>query len=274
MASLLYALHADNVTPNATITATTENASYPATNLQDRIFAKVAKLTGTTGNFVFDFGAAQRVDVIAFGPHNLTAALAGVKIQANATNSWATPTMDVTLTVPSYHEDGQSANVWKDITGESGYDTGGFRYWRLVFGTANAANIAIGEVWLIAQKRTLAKNLLWGGQFGITLADAHPVIEHRTESGVPLIYDRGYKVRQILGSLRTSQTGMTELLSWHRSLRGRVYPTFIVPNSDDTPLADGWFVRFATSEQAIQRQFHQGNVATVAWVEDSRGPAL
>jgi hypothetical protein len=235
--SVKYGRASDNVAPNATsITATTEDSEYPAENAIDLDPGKPAKLTGTTGSFVFDFGAAQRMDHVAIIHHNLTAGLGSVKFQCNSSNSWGSPTVDATLTVPSDWEDNYPVSFHKDLTGVSGYSSGGFRYARLNFGSANDAAIALGEIVILSQARTLSIV-----RPDVTTSEQRPLIEHGTDYEIATIYDRGTPVRTFSAEVLNNGTTST-IDSWYRDVKGRVLPFLFIPNA---AVNDAWFVRFA-----------------------------
>ena len=66
MANLVYGRPTDNIAATATaIVGSAPDAAYPAANLVDLNPAKPAKLTTATGNWVFDFGSAKQVDLVA-----------------------------------------------------------------------------------------------------------------------------------------------------------------------------------------------------------------
>jgi hypothetical protein len=238
--SILYGRATDNVADNATITASAADAEYPATNLVDLDPSKPAKLTTTTGNWVFDFGSAQRQDLVAIIHHNLTAGLA-LNWQCNATDSWGAPTVDASLTVPSDWEDGYPVSFFKDLTGVSGYSSGGFRYGRLVITGTNAANIAIGEIVVLAAIRTLSMV-----RAEVSFLETRQIIEHVTDYEVATIYDRGVPVRTFDGSVVSNGTTST-IDTWWRGVKGRVTPFFFAPNAT---VNDAWFVRFGTPSKS------------------------
>ena len=97
--SVLCQYPSDNVAPNyATIGVNTgsEDTDYPAAYLADGRPGRPAKLTTTSGSWVFAFAAAQRLDLVALGAHNLSAAT----LEGNATNAWGAPTFSAALTIP------------------------------------------------------------------------------------------------------------------------------------------------------------------------------
>lgn len=240
MANLLYVRPSENVIANATITASAADAEYPATRLHDGNPADPAKLTTTSGNFVFAFGAAQRIDVVALIHHNLTAGLE-VRIQGNASNVWTSPTFNQQITIPAYRENGFPINPFLDLTGLSGYSASGFQYWRLVIVGANAEAVAIGELVLGSVKRTLEINLSWG----LLDDEDQPVVEHRTSARVSHIVSEGTAVRTLEGEVDTTDAGGASLLSLSRDSRGRARPFLVVP---DPATNDALFVRFIESK--------------------------
>lgn len=266
MANLLYCLPTDIVTANASIVGTTADGTYPATNLGDLDPAVPAKLTGTSGNWVFDFGSAQRVDVVAIIHHNLTAGL-NVQIQGNATNAWGAPTLAASITIPAFGEDGQPANPFLDLTGVSGYSTSGFRFWRLLIGAASGANVAIGEFLLVSNKRTLTKNIRWGAEE----TEEHPVIEHETAHGVTRVYDLGVRRRRLRAELFISDANLALFRTLHRSAKGRVRPFLVVPNPS---VNDAWFVRFDAASVNRQYVVTDRSTFTFGLEELSRGLVL
>lgn len=265
--NVIYQKLTDQVADNAaSVIATTEDAAYPAANLYDFKPAKPAKLTGTTGNWVWDFTIAQRVDLIALIHHNLTAGL-DVRIQGNATNSWGAPTLTTAITIPAYRDDGYPVNPWRDLTGVAGYSTSGFRYWRLVVVGTNAAAIAIGEVWLGSTKRTLDPNVDWG----VHRIHERKMVEHETDFGVVSAYDLGVTVRKLTGNLDTTDAQRDLVLAWWESTHGRVYPFLLIPNGDEN---EAWLVRWGRSMHDTTFDLIDRNTIPLEFQEVGRGLVL
>lgn len=265
MSDLLVGRYDLNVADNATVTGTTADTDYPATYLVDGNLARPAKLTGTTGDWVFDFGAAQRIDLMAFGPHNLTAALGGVLFQGNASDGWGAPTLSTTLTIPSYREDGQSVNVWKDLTGVSGYSTTGFRYWRLRVGTANAAAVAVGDVALYSQKTTL-RNF----RIGVMDADRIPAVIHSTTYEVDTTYHLGVARRRLSGDIVLTAAELASVQTWYRGGKGSTQWHTVVL---DSAVNDARFARF-DADLGFSRMGNGHFGVSLSMTEVSRGLAL
>ena len=122
------------------ITASTEDAFYPASNLKDPRTTKKFRTTATSGNVVFDFITTEAVDTImvrgdALSGRGFTGTLT---VEANATDSWGSPAYTSTLTFSDDNNIG--FNV---LTSDESY-----RYWRIVgSGTSylELSNICIGK---------------------------------------------------------------------------------------------------------------------------------
>lgn len=242
--SVIYGPPSENVASLATIVATTEDADYPAENLADLNPGKPAKLAGTSGTFVFDFGAPQRIDLVALWHHNLDAGLS-VLFQGNATDSWGTPSLSAAVTIPALAADGYPVCPFKDLTGVTGYTTAGFRFWRLVVVGTNSVPVAIGDLWLAEIKRTFddaidreAENV-----------EDHPVIEHETDFEIPLVYDLGVRLRQLRATVIIDPTILRPALeAWYRDCHGRARASLFIPESS---VNDALFVRFGAGGLTI-----------------------
>lgn len=127
-----------NRVDSATITASSEVASLPASNVAQLWRSKPWRSTGCASEWIkFDFGAAAAVRALALVGHNFTSG-ATLKIQANATDVWTAPSIDVTLT---YHAD----NVVYLWSSDQSY-----RYWRITIVDASNPDgfIEVGRVFL------------------------------------------------------------------------------------------------------------------------------
>lgn len=126
----------------ATVTASSDASSgLTGANVVDDMVSKPWRSTGDTSEqLVFDLGAAVQIKAIGLHVFNLTSA-ATVKVQANATNSWGSPTLDDTVAIVTDADSGVLERlVW------TGNQT--LRYWRIDI--ADAANpngyVQIGRV--------------------------------------------------------------------------------------------------------------------------------
>ncbi len=104
------------------ISCTSENVSYPLSNLKHPFSSKVFRSTATSDSVVFDFGSVQSVDSIAvrstyqsgWGHGDLT-------IEANGTDEWSSPAYTSTLSV----------DVNKDIAFTLLETAVNYRFWRI-----------------------------------------------------------------------------------------------------------------------------------------------
>jgi hypothetical protein len=253
----------DNVARNyATIgvNSGSEDADYPAAYLADGRPGRPAKLTTNAGSWVFDFGSATRVDLVALGAHNITAAT----IEANATNAWGSPTLSAALTIPAPTADGHSVNAWLDLTAVTGYSAGGFQYWRLV--VSGSVPCAVGELWLGSQKRVAERNYMWG--FGV--GETHANIAHMTEFMVPLVYALGSRQRQLGVTFRASDAGALLLREWFRAMKGVGLTSVFIPDSTTN---DAWWIRQA-QDYAEAATYPDARDVSMTLVEHATGVPL
>lgn len=109
---------------DATITASSEDANYGRSALQDIHLANTFRFTGDTSeNIVFDLGSAMAVSSCGI-ISNLTAS-ATITLEGNSSDSWGSPAVSESITAAD-------RNLMHYFTEET------YRYWRLVF--ADAAN--------------------------------------------------------------------------------------------------------------------------------------
>jgi len=255
MSETIFQYPSDNVAGDyATIGVNTgtEDPDYPAAYLADGRPGRPAKLTTTSGSWVFAFGAAQRIDLVALGAHNLTA----VTLEGNATNAWGAPSFSAALTIPAVTADGHSVNAWRDLTTASGYSSGGFQYWRLV--VSGGVACAVGELWLGSTKRVAEQSYMWE----YSIEEMHANIEHLTEFLIPNIYSLGSRQRRMLVTFRVSDANALVLKEWYRSLHGSGAVGIIIPRSTEN---DSWWVRQSVdyAESAVYTDVHDISMTLV-----------
>ena len=117
-----------NEVKTATITALTETPGYSFdTALKDtRRSRRGRTLSKSNQTFLFDLGTAKAISYFVLIDHNLTAT-AVVHLQANATDVWTAPTVDITVTYGTY--------LLHEFTSTTSY-----RYWRLTIHDTNNTN--------------------------------------------------------------------------------------------------------------------------------------
>ncbi len=228
-----YFLPADLVSDTATPSVETGSAATgyePAylIDFSDANRQRPAKLTGTTGAWLLDFGSAQRVDGVALW-HNFDEALGNVKIQMNAANSWGAPTMSATVVPPAKLGDGSTVKIFQDMRTVSGYSASGFRYLRVALTTANSVNLGL-KVLCFSGIRSLTRQV----KAGLRQPKRRPSISHDTdfESGA-WTYDLQTGVRQFIGDVTVNATDRAAIQYWFDACGGRAGLAVLVPEPDD-----------------------------------------
>jgi hypothetical protein len=255
-----YSLPGDDIaaTYATVVTASAEDPDYLAVNIASGSPSRPAKLTTTSGWFVYDFGVAVNIAAVALIYHNLDAGLA-VTIQANVADAWGAPPVSQALTIPAHHEDGWPVSPWALIAGSPSY-----RWWRLNITGVNSLTIAIGRWVLVGALRQLTEDVLWGEEE----REEHTIVEQRTELGIETIYDLGGKRRHFSGEFGILNTSAATLQSLYRSAKGRTLPWLLVP---DTAVNDAWFVRFEESQFSRTRETYNHNRIPFRVQELARG---
>jgi len=205
----------------------TEDPDYPAAYLADGRPGRPAKLTTTSGSWVFDFGTAKTVALVALGPHNLASAT----LEGNSTNAWGSPAFSAALTIPAATADGHSVNAWRVLAGTPSY-----QFWRLV--VSGSVPCAVGELWLGSTVRQTDR----GYALGFSLGETQPTIQHQTEFLIPLTYALGSRQRRLALTFRCRAVGALALREWYRSMQGPGRTGLFVP---DASVNDAWWVRQA-----------------------------
>lgn len=261
--SVLYQYPSDNVALNFAslgVNAGSEDLDYPAAYLANGRPGLPAKLTTTTGAWVFDFGAAQRVDLAALGPHNLTAAV----LQGNATNDWGSPTFEAAFTIDAASADGHSRNAWLDATQVGAYTPTGFQFWRLL--VTSASPCAVGELWLGQTLRVMTRSY----SLGFTIEETLPTITHLTEFRMPLVYALGSRERRLVLSFRVRSADALVLREWYRSMLGPGRVALFVP---DSGVNDAWWVRHA-GDYSEQVPYPEARDVSMTLIEHATGVPL
>lgn len=133
------------------ITATNENALFPASNLKDSRRTKVFRSTANSCNIVFDMITTETVNSIVLVPHssNGWGINTPITVEGNATNTWGAPSFSTTITteLDQIHE-----IAVKEFADQS------YRFWRLSFtGTTicEVSKVFIGALQEIGSSRTM-----------------------------------------------------------------------------------------------------------------------
>ena len=249
MAPLAYNLPTDNVAPNATwAEEASGDTAYPASNVPD--FSDLnrgnpGKLTiATAGGWTADFGAAQRVDLVVL-QHNADVNQP-IQVQMNATNSWGSPTMTMTITAPAKREDGFTTKLFVDMTKVSGYSASGLRWLRIHFpliggSTPNSQNWGL-KVWVGNILRVLDRPL----EAEQVNAEHHTVLKLSTDFGYTWSYDLQTAPRSLTGRITAIQaTTWPALLSMFRAAAGSAKPMVVIPNPS---INDAWIATMTNQQ--------------------------
>jgi hypothetical protein len=175
------------------VTASAEDAEYPAEKLITENPADTAKLTTNTGWWVTQYAAKVAPVAAAVIYHYLDAGL-NVRLQGNDTDSWGAPAFDQAFTIPAKRKDGPSYQRWTTspwILLDALDDEDGYLFWRLVIVGTNSQVVAVGRLVLAAS--LLHVTLFHDG--GISESDRPENdpsrIVHPTELGVETRYTIG-----------------------------------------------------------------------------------
>jgi hypothetical protein len=260
----IYSRPSDRVTGTCAVESGTVDSQYPPDYLMDGHPEKPAKLTTNDGAWVATLTAATRIDWAVIVHHNF-ATTATVRLQGHTANSWASPTLDVVITIPAAYPDRFPVNVWVDLKTLFPLATNRtFQYWRLAV-SANTAPLFVGEWLLLATYRDLGiRNISWGSQRALL----RPAILHETDLLVRHTYDYGTTVRRVEVDLEPTTATVTEIDQWWRDAQGIVRPFVIVPAKDES---DAWMVTFGEPEMPYTREKLNYHNMSLAFQELSRG---
>jgi hypothetical protein len=247
---------ADLVQDAASITATSNNASFPDSNLRydksvplANVWKSAALATGPT--ILFDFGASHNWNVVILLNHNLTSA-ATVTVTAGTTNATA---------------DFSQSMTWREF--DMYYRNGAtltYRYMRLFF--SDAANpdtyISVGKV-LVGLTTTLTHNYRYGATVDYQAGQRVSDTDLMTTS-----VDRLADIVQLQLTWSTLTTTVRdEMIAFLKALKGAAIPLFIIL---DTTVYEGYYVRLRSGTTDI-RNFRP-DIGGVVFREESRGKKL
>lgn len=213
-----YTRPSDRITAGSWAVATgTPRTGYPVTNLDDGDPSNPLWIASTSLAVVRDFGTATAVTAVDIIAHTL-ANSAALHVQMHTADSWATPDVNVAVTIPTPYEDGFTYHVRAMMGGASK------RYLRIVNLSANPVSVAIGEVCIWSQTRTLSR----GVQYAF-LQQRHRLSSKQTSKrGVATKYDLGSIERVLQVTAPASDSDQDDLRSLEAAARGDVRPFSVV----------------------------------------------
>lgn len=143
---------------STTITASTENAFFPADNLQDPRSTKVYRSTASSASVVFDMGAASQIDTVAIVPHftNGLGFTGDILLEANATNVWGAPSFTTTLT------SGTDIDLEFEVAYKE-FSVQNLRYWRV--SAAGASYVELSRVYLGLRNTVGDRSINYGWKY-------------------------------------------------------------------------------------------------------------
>lgn len=224
----------------------TEDTAYPVERATDWSYAYLAapsKMVETTGAWVFDFASAQPVAGVLI-EHNFDEDLA-FDFQANATNSWGGPTVDISATAPAKRKNDYTRHIFIDLRDVVGYDPAtGLRYFRLNVTGTNGEPIGI-KIEFFSEVTEVQRDFEWG--FG--KATQRPSINMTTDAGHPWAYSHASAPRVFSGAGLFSDADNDTLEDWADALGGLVEIAFCVlePSS-----GEGLICRLVESATGVQ----------------------
>jgi hypothetical protein len=171
------------------ITPSTENALFPASNLQDHRRTKVFRSTTNSDNIVFDFGETSDINSIMIVDDPLNGfGVSTVTLELNGTNTWGAPAFSQALTFSTEHG-----------VGYAEFSTQSYRFGRLVCTSSNSyieiAQVFIGESVQIGPDRS--PNYGWSYQN----EDSSRITKNRYGQRFVDVIDRNKNVNMSFGLL-------------------------------------------------------------------------
>ena len=251
MAFSAWLTHPDNPAVDGTITATTEAASYPATNLQS--LPTTTRWRSTTvasaQDIEVDLGSAQSVDLIALVNHNLTSG-ASIVISAGTTTG--------------YLEFSSVTMTWREFLAFKWLSTPeSYRYWRIRITDASNADSYLAVGYLVLGGATLPT---FQFRQGWITSPNFVSFENRSPYGVTTVDEihRYQMLRMDFGPLTAAE--MTVLRAAYTAVEMDANPLILLPERDGE---DAYFGRFTTplDETSESAQFY----TSLAFEEDSYG---
>jgi hypothetical protein len=242
-----------NVASTATLSLTAGAAAtgFPVTNGNNGRPDVALKTTAATATIRATF-SSMTVQGVAIINHNRPSTSVTLSSSGGLSS---------TLALPANGDDGYSIAGFKDLTGLAG--TTGITTLDFAIPTGSG-NVAIGEIVIISSLSTM--DVTWG----VSHAEVHPIIEHRTEYDVSLIYDLGCRYR-VLSAPIVRESERAAITALHRACKGRVTPFLFVL---DSAVNDPMLVRFKDIALPWERVGPNHSRTTIELEEVSSGLAL
>lgn len=191
----------DSVPGCLALTGGNEDPAYPATNARLDNPANPAKSTTTSDRYVAEYATKQQPVLTSLIYAYLDAGL-DVRLQANNSNAWGSPALDIPIVIPGKRKDGPTyqrwtINPWAFIELP---DPDGYLFWSWYF-PSNSQNIIVGK-FLLASAVYQVQLLSEGGDLAREKDyDEFSAIRDKTELGVRKVQVLGGPRRFLSGEL-------------------------------------------------------------------------
>jgi hypothetical protein len=273
--NIIFARPEDNVAVNATptIDSGTPASLYPVQLVIDytdvnRGFPSL--LNETHGRWVFDFGSAQSLAGAIFW-HNFDPGLA-VSFKGNASNSWGSPTLNKSLTIPNRRANNYTIKYFLDLRPNAP----NFQYYAVDVTGTNSAPIGLKVMLLNTLRQPVSRNIDWS----LSETEVQTGIMHRTDSRYGWTYDlMSYSRTMRATSKMWSDIDNDMILGFFRSLAGIVGIGAVIPRPDQQEAMIGrWFNGSTDVSGIVDMQFEtkydyadQHSVASIDFIEEFSG---
>lgn len=245
-----------SLTDTGTIAASSSTTGLPASNVQNQLVRKIYRASGKLNEWV-RFSSAGAIDALFIGRHNFTKD-ATVLWQGNNTTNWATPSLNVTLTM---EVDGlgtvlpRLAYYWSSAQSYS--------HWRLYMrdSTNSSARLEIGRV-MAGEAIEPTRNLREG--FTVEVIDPSTAVYTAGRQGYWKTRTPYTELTYSLTDIGSSQR--EELRAIYRKV-GR-HTAFVVGLDPETyPTDNSWYVQFATDVILQHRTMDYYGVQEIRFTE-------
>lgn len=264
---IVTAFPSDNVASSATWAQHTGtlNTLYPLTRAYDVDPGTHTKSTTTTDyRLTLDWGAQQRQDALWMPMYGIPGGT-WIRWEANATNSWASPSFVHSLQVSS-PIGGLPVGIYMDLTQGAGYSASGFR-WGSLFVPNPGRVTAVGDLFISPVKRTLPNLFM-----GLGRVRGRRTITTPREDGGEFSYDRGTDWQAITGRVRLNSATLSAFQTFWGECKGthEFFPVTI-----DTHLVqpEGMYAKWAGELEMVQTTSRH-RMLSVPWKVPGRGRAL
>lgn len=239
-----------NILPDAVLTMTNEDVTYPATNGNDKKPEKPLKANAATTTITATWSGNKTIQTWAVINHNRPSTNVAI---ANAAG------FSQNLALPARSADGACVNGFRDTRADA-FPTDDIWTLGVATGTGNAA---IGE---IVACQTISE-LAW--RHGVSFESRRPSkVVGTTFYGKVLQYDTGIVLRRARGIVIREADRQTILALW-QATKGNVLPFLFIY---DISVNDPWLVRFGV--ETAQWVRNAPNVSEMAVVLDEVASGL